>query len=80
MHVKIIKNEEELNARKGTINKSNEMPLISVIVPTYNVEEYIKQCIDSLLTQTYRNLEIICVDDGSTDNTLPILDFFGEER
>ena len=50
-------------------------PLISVIVPTYNVEMYIKQCIDSLLDQTYKNIEVICVDDGSTDNTIPILEF-----
>jgi len=43
--------------------------LISVIVPVYNVEQYIKKCIDSLVNQTYRNLEIILVDDGSTDSS-----------
>ncbi len=44
-------------------------PLISVIVPVYNVESYLPQCIDSILAQTYENLEIILVDDGSTDSS-----------
>jgi len=43
-------------------------PLISIIVPIYKVEEYIKNCIDSIISQTYKNLEIILVDDGSPDN------------
>ena len=44
-------------------------PYISVIVPVYNVEHYIERCLHSILTQTYRNLEIVLVDDGSTDNS-----------
>lgn len=48
--------------------------LISVIVPVYNVERYLSQCIDSLITQTYINLEIILVDDGSTDASGRICD------
>jgi len=46
---------------------------ISVIVPCYNVENYVSKCLDSLINQTYKNLEIICVEDCATDNTLKIL-------
>ncbi len=47
-------------------------PLISVIVPIYNVEEYLPRCLDSIIGQSYKNLEIILVDDGSTDASLSI--------
>ncbi|WP_080843902.1 glycosyltransferase family 2 protein [Cytobacillus gottheilii] len=48
------------------------LPLISVIVPVYNVEKFLDRCIDSILNQTYTNLEVILVDDGSTDRSLEI--------
>ncbi len=48
-------------------------PLLSVIVPVYNVEPYLRRCLESICNQSYRNLEIICVDDGSTDGSLAIL-------
>ena len=54
--------------------------LVSVVVPVYNSELYIKQCIDSIICQSYRNLEIIVVDDGSTDSSLLILqDLMGSD-
>ena len=43
--------------------------LISVIVPIYNLKDYIGKCVESILQQTYKNLEIILVDDGSTDGS-----------
>lgn len=46
---------------------------VSVILPVYNVEKYLGRCLDSIINNTYKNLEIICVDDGSTDNCLQIL-------
>ena len=48
-------------------------PVITVIVPVYNTEKYIEKCIDSLKEQTMNNIEIIVINDGSTDNTLKIL-------
>lgn len=48
-------------------------PLISIIVPTYNVEKYIRTCIESILAQTYRNVEVIIVNDGSTDQSLAVI-------
>lgn len=53
-------------------------PLISIIVPVYGVEAYLHQCIDSLLIQTYQNLEIILVDDGSPDNCPAICDEYAK--
>ena len=50
-----------------------EKDKISVIVPVYNKEQYIGKCIGSIMKQTYNNLEIIAVDDGSTDKSLSIL-------
>ena len=47
-------------------------PILSVIVPVYNVEDYIIQCIDSILNQTLKNMEIIIVNDGSTDGSAEI--------
>ena len=51
-----------------------ELPLISVIVPVYNVKPYVEKCLDSLRAQTYDNLEIIAVDDASTDGSGSICD------
>ena len=48
------------------------MNLISIIVPIYNAETYLGQCIESLINQTYENIEIILVNDGSNDNSLRI--------
>ncbi len=52
---------------------------ISVIIPVYNTSEYIKECLDSILQQTYSNFEVICVDDGSDDNSLSILRQYQEK-
>lgn len=50
------------------------MPAISVIIPVYNVEAYLRRCLDSLLNQTFQDWEAVCVDDGSTDGSPAILD------
>ena len=50
--------------------------LITIIVPVYNVEKYIRECIESLLNQTYKNLEIILVDDGSKDKSGEICEYY----
>lgn len=50
-----------------------EKPIVSVIMPVYNGEEYLRQCLDSVINQTLKEIEIICVDDGSSDGSLDIL-------
>ncbi len=55
----------------------NRETLLSIIVPVYNVEKYLARCVDSLLAQTYENLEIILVDDGATDGSGAICDAYG---
>ena len=49
-------------------------PMISILVPVYNVSKYLRQCLDSLVNQTIKDIEIICVDDGSTDSSHEILE------
>lgn len=56
-----------------------KMPLLSVIVPVYNVEAYLGRCIDSIINQTYSNLEIILIDDGSTDKSWSICKAYAEK-
>lgn len=57
----------------------DEEPLISVIVPIYNVEKYLHKCIDSIINQTYKNLQILLINDGSTDSCGRICDDFAKK-
>ncbi len=52
---------------------------VSIIVPVYNVEKYLQSCMDSLVNQTLEDIEIICVNDGSTDNSLEILESYAKK-
>ena len=56
-----------------------EQPLISIIVPVYNAEQYLEKCVNSIINQTYTNLEIILVDDGSPDNCGAICDEYAKK-
>ncbi len=56
-----------------------KQPRISIVIPAYNVEDYLSECLDSVRNQTYRNLEIIIVDDGSTDHTGTICDEYAQK-
>ncbi len=53
--------------------------MLSVIVPVYNVEKYLRRCLESLVNQTYRDIEIICINDGSTDNSPKILEEYSKK-
>lgn len=59
--------------------RNNEVPLISILVAVYNLEDYIKQCLDSILTQKFENYEIILVDNGSTDNSIKICEKYAKD-
>ncbi len=60
-------------------SEKNAQPLVSVIIPIYNVAEYLPKCLDSLLGQTLKDIEIICVNDGSTDNSGKVLAEYAEK-
>ena len=57
----------------------NEQPLVSIIIPIYKVEQYLRPCLDSVISQTYKNLEIILVDDGSPDKCPEICDEYAKK-
>lgn len=61
-------------------NKQESRPLVTIIIPAYNVREYISECVQSILNQNYRNLEVIVVDDGSTDDTGKLCDAISDSR
>ena len=54
-------------------------PLISIIVPVYNTEKYLCNCLDSILAQSYNNWEAICINDGSTDKSMSILEDYAKK-
>ena len=66
----------ELNLEEKIEVETEE--LISVIIPVYNVEKYLKECLDSVINQTYKNIEIILVNDGSTDNSRDICESYAK--
>lgn len=55
------------------------MSLLSIIVPVYNSAKYLRECLESLINQTYKDIEIVCVNDGSTDNSLSILNEYAKK-
>ena len=60
------------------INNKIERPKVSIVIPVYNVEPYLRECLDSVKNQTLKEIEIICVDDGSPDNCGAILDEYAQ--
>ena len=55
------------------------MSQITIILPVYNVEKYLPQCLDSIINQTFKDFECICVNDGSTDSSLQILQEYAKK-
>lgn len=64
--------------KKKCVDEKFEDPKVSIIVPIYNVEPYIDECLNSLVRQTIKELEFICIDDGSVDNSYKILEQYAK--
>ncbi|MGF7118943.1 glycosyltransferase [Methanobacterium oryzae] len=79
MDNKIVIFDKNENDNKFSVNDDldlQNMPKVSVIIPVHNVEKYLEECLNSLVNQTLKDIEIICVNDGSTDKSLEILEKF----
>jgi glycosyltransferase involved in cell wall biosynthesis len=61
------------------MNEQTMSELVSIIIPVYNSEKFLKESLESVINQTYKNIEIICINDGSTDNSLKILEQFSSD-
>lgn len=79
LHCKNKKDTRQIKTEQEGISK-NIYPKVSVLMPAYNVEKYLKRALDSVLNQTYKDFEIILIDDGSTDATPQICDEYGEKH
>jgi len=79
IHVKNAEGDPDTVAEILIQNKIDYTPKVSVVMPVYNVEPYLRQCLDSVLNQTLKEIELICVDDGSTDASLDILKEYAEK-
>ena len=62
-----------------TYTNNNKKPEITVIIPSYNVEEYIGECLESLKKQTFTDFEVLCVDDDSDDRTVDIIKGYADK-
>lgn len=71
-------NFSEVIERQSISEKQDETPLVSVVIPIYNVEMYIEECLISVANQTYKNLEIICVDDCGQDGSMKIVEQYAK--
>ncbi|QSE98406.1 glycosyltransferase family 2 protein [Fulvivirga lutea] len=78
--IEAINRLENLNSTSSHLIEIKNEPLISVIMTTYNVENYVLESIQSILSQTYKNLELIIVDDASSDNTVEIIKELNDPR
>lgn len=72
-----VKKDTKIDERESELEKRNA--LISIIIPVYNVLPYLKKCIESVISQTYRNLEILLIDDGSDDGSEAVCDQFEKQ-
>lgn len=78
---KIINNVKFiLNITEDNFYDSIYKPLASIVMPVYNAEKFLKECINSIINQTFNDFELLCIDDGSTDNSKSIIESFNDDR
>ncbi len=75
-YIEEMKRSESFLANKKSLVEKNANPRFSIIIPAYNCEHYLQGCLESIRGQAFKNFEVICVNDGSTDQTLDILKYY----